>query len=554
VALALTRPRIGWPWAIIAGVLLLLALGYVGLRLWDRSVEDRLGRWAAAEVERRTGGAYRLTVGDVTFLPFDGSLGFDSAVVRTDTALNHRRARPLPDLDWRSHGCRITGVDGVRLLLRRTLTARDLGCDRVTMRIVLPSSNEERKDGGDSAKAGPLTEMPASLGLSSILIRRVSLPALRFALHRPGAEGGSSIVLDSARFEGADLDFDPRAAPGSGKGLSASLARLSASGVVLQPDTASRIAIARLTADFPDSTLHLAGIRHEPDVPEDQWPRRLKVRKDRIRFEADSLRGRGIAFRGFLATSDIGAHLIEVHNVRLDVLTDRRIPAGPPRRHRTPQQAAADPGGGLGIDTLRVRGGGISYRERKPDTGEAGRITFEGLQGRVLHLDAPSRGRPLRIEAEARVMGEGRLTAEVQLPLDAPDFRYELSATLGPMPARAFNRFLSTNEKFEFDKGEIDGVTIRQSARNGLVTTALTPRYHDLSVKPTGEGGGVLGSVSRRVKKFIANAFVVRGRNPDEDGKHLRTAHTRRRYAPSQTWVQFLWLSVRDAAVEGMKE
>jgi hypothetical protein len=108
-------------------------------------------------------------------------------------------------------------------------------------------------------------------------------------------------------------------------------------------------------------------------------------------------------------------------------------------------------------------------------------------------------------------MGEGRLTATAVIPLDAPDFRYDLSATLGRMPARAFNRFLSVNEAFEFDRGEIDEVTVRQRARGGLAITTLTPRYHDLSVKPTGDGGGVVGAVTRGLKKFIANAFVVRG-------------------------------------------
>ena len=555
MALALRPPRIRWPAAVLVGVVLALAGVFVAIKLWDRSVEDRLGRWAASEVARRTGGAYRLTVGDVTFLPFDGSLAFDSATVVTDTAANRRRAELLPTLDWHSSGCRITGVDGLRLLLRRKLAARELGCDRVVMRIRLASPGRKHRTPGDSAKAdSTLAGLPKSLGLSSVRIARVSLPALRFALHRPGADGGSSILLDSARFEAADVDFDPRVTPKEGSRLSASRARLTARGVVLRPDTATRIAIAGLAADFPDSTLHLAGLRHEPDIPEAEWVRRLKLRKDRIRFEADSVRGRGVAFRAFLASGEIGAHALEVHGARLDVLTDRRIPLPPPRRHRTPQQVAADPAAALRIDTLLVRGGAIAYRERKPGSEEAGRVTFEDVRGRMLHLHTPSRGRPLRIQVEARVMGEGPLTAEAEVPLDAPDFRYRLSATLGPMPAPAFNRFLSVNEAFEFDQGQIESVTIRQTVRRGLATTAVTPKYQDLSVKPTGDSGGLVGSVTRRVKKFIANAFVVRDRNPDKDGTDLRTARTQRLYDPTKTWVQFVWLSVRDAAMEGIKE
>ena len=151
-------------------------------------------------------------------------------------------------------------------------------------------------------------------------------------------------------------------------------------------------------------------------------------------------------------------------------------------------------------------------------------------------------------------MGEGRLVAEAEVPLDARDFRYRLSASMGRMPAAAFNRFLSINEAFEFDEGQIDSVTIEQTARGGVATTVITPRYHDFSVNPTGEGGGPIGSVGRALKKFVANAFVVRSRNPGEDGKDLRTVRTVRRYDPTTTWVQFLWLTVRDGLMAGIKE
>jgi hypothetical protein len=122
------------------------------------------------------------------------------------------------------------------------------------------------------------------------------------------------------------------------------------------------------------------------------------------------------------------------------------------------------------------------------------------------------------------------------------------------MPAAAFNRFLSINEAFEFDEGQIDSVTIEQTARGGAAATVITPRYHDFSVNPTGEGGGPIGSVGRALKKFVANAFVVRSRNPGEDGKDLRTVRTVRRYDPTTTWVQFLWLTVRDGLMAGIKE
>jgi hypothetical protein len=397
-----------------------------------------------------------------------------------------------------------------------------------------------------------LQDLVPPLGLSSFEVADVSIPALSLTLERLGRRGGTSLMLEHARFEAKDVVFEPTVTPRERRALSARRARLTATGVVLRSGTRTEIAIAGAEADLTDSTLRLAGTRHESSIPEDQWVRRVRVRRDRIRFELDSLRARGVAWRALVATGDIGARALELEGARLDVLTDKRIPRGRPPRHRSPQQAAAGAVPALRLDSVLVSAGTIVYREREPESQQPGRVSFEAVQGRVLNLHLPSRGKPLRIEARARLMNEGLLTVEASVPLDAPDFRYQVSGMLGRMSAGAFNRFLAENESFEFGKGSVDGIEFRQTVSRGRALTTVTPRYHDVSVRPTSEGGGVVGSVTRAVKKFVANAFVVHDRNPDEDG--LRTARVVRHYDPAKTWLQFLWFGLRDGLMEALKE
>jgi hypothetical protein len=540
---------------VLGAVALAIAAGAVGFRLWDRMVEDRLARWAVSELSSRTGGAYRLVLGDLSFLPLAGSIAFDSAVVVTDSARNRRRAEPLPGLAGRAHRCRVSGLDVVRLVVKKAFVARELGCERVTTGLALrPPEREKNPAAPDSADSGvSVEELARPLGLTAVEVGDIRFPALSLTLERPGADGGTSVLLEHARFEVRRLVFHPDARPGAGRTLSAERAHLSATGLVLRPDTLTEIAVAGAEAEFTDSTLRLAGAKHEPAIPERDWVREVRVRRDRIRFELDSLRARGVAFRAFAATGDIGIRALELSGARLDVLTDKRIPRGRPSRFRTPQQLAARAGSALRLDTVLVSGA-IVYREREPERERPGQVTFDGLRGTVLDLHLPSRGRPLRISARARVMNAGTLAAEAVVPLDAPDFRYEITGTLGAMPAPAFNRFLSENEAFEFGEGVVDGIAFRQTARAGRAVTTVTPRYRELSVKPTGDGGGVLGSVKRAVKKFVANAFVVHDRNPDEDGEKLRTGRVVRRYLPTTTWLQFAWFGVRDGLMEALKE
>ena len=529
--------------AILAVLILAVALG---LRLWDRSVERGLGRWAVEELARQTDGTYRLELGDVSFQPLSGTIAFDSAAVATDAGRNRGRSSPLPLLQARAHECRVSGLDLVRLLLRRSFHARVLECRRLAAGIQLVERSR-----GDSAApadtAGSGDRFVGPLGLSGLHIDRVSFPSLSLRLERPGGRRGSAIVLlERARFEAEGIRYDPDTA-------TAERAWLGASGLLVRPDTLVEISADRLVADFTDSTLSMRGARHEPSIPEAEWRRRARSR-DRIRFALDSLHGRGVGYRAFLADGSLQVRALELRGPRLDVLSDRRIPRRSPPRRRTPQQVAAQTRSPLRLDTVLVTGGTIVYRERKPDTERAGVVTFERMHATILDLDAPSEGEPLRIEASARLMGEGRLTARARVPLGAPDFRYEVSGRLGPMPAKAFNRFLGVNEGFQFDDGAVEEITFTQTVRGGRAVTAVTPRYRGLSVEPTGDGGGVIGSLAREVKDFIAGAFVVRSRNPDEEGEDLRTGRTVRRYSHERTWLQFLWAGLRDGLVAVLKE
>jgi hypothetical protein len=196
----------------------------------------------------------------------------------------------------------------------------------------------------------------------------------------------------------------------------------------------------------------------------------------------------------------------------------------------------------------------IAYREREPDRERPGYVSFDSVRATILDLHLPPRGRPLGIRASAQLMSAGLLMVKTTVPLGVPDFRYKLSGTLQGMPVTAFNRFLAENESFEFDDGWVEGITFRQTSSGGRATTTLTPRYRDLSVQPTDDGGGVIGSVSRAVEELIADGFVVRSRNPDEDGENLRTARAVRRYDPAQSWIQFLWFGLRDALRDALKE
>lgn len=532
--------------------MLLLGVGVllVGIGLyfhwWDRYVEVGLAKWAVGELDRRTDSTYHLVVGDLSFRPLSGSLSFDSATIVTDSARNLRRPTPLPTLRAQAYHCELYGVNIPRLLFRQSFDARLLGCHRLVAAIRLPRVKPSHKaPPGTAGITAPLHPI-RPLGVSLFRITEVSFPAMSFTLRRPGAHGGASARLEQARLNVADLVFNAAADAHSGRIVSMRRAQVAATGLVLRPDTLSAIAFARLEAGLTDSTLGLAGARHEPSMNDEEWVRRQRVRHDRVRFGLDSLEARGVAYRSFITTGDLAVRAIDVRGPHLDVLSDKRIPGGPPHQHQIPQKAAAGADLGITVDTVHITRGRIVYHERKPERERAGKLSFESVRARILDLHLPPRGKPLRIDASARFMNAGLMSVHATVPLHAADFRFKLAGKLGPMPAVAVNAFLAENEVIQIRKGDVDSVESQVAADGGQATTTLIPRYRELSIEAVNRGGGVFGSVKRAVVKFAANTFKVRSENPVDHGKTLRSATTTRIYDPKNSWIQFLWFGLRD--------
>ena len=546
-----SRFKVGKPVLVVLVALAVLIGIAIYFRWWDRYIEKGLAEWAVSELDRRTDGAYKLVLGDLTFRPLSGSLSFDSARVVTDSAKNLSRTDPLPVLDASARQCELLGVNVRRLYFKKSFDARSLGCEKVLAGITLiPRAQAKREAPPDTLGINsPVHRLMRPLGIPLFRITEISFPQLSFALRRPGPNGGASAVLEHAEFQVDDLVFDPLADPRARRSVSSRRARVLATGLVMRRDTLGEIAIARLETDLTDSTLVLTDAHRGPSVGDEEWARLQKFRHDRIRMTLDSVAARGIAYRTFVTTGDLEIRAIDVRGLSLNILSDKRLPKGKPRRHQTPQHVAAGVELPFIVDTVTVTGGEIVYLEHHPEKERPGRISFDSIHGRVVDLNLPSHGKPLRIEAHARLMNEGRLSVHATVPLDAKDFRYELEGKLGPMPATSINRFMGEVESIRLAKGQVDSIDFRQVVRRGKSRTTLTPRYHDLSLESSEEGGGVIGTVKREVVKFVANTFKVHDENPTEDGKHVRVANAIVVYDPTSSWISFIWYGLR----EGLK-
>jgi hypothetical protein len=423
-----------------------------------------------------------------------------------------------------------------------------MGCRNVTatMQILLTAAAKKRPPDTTTARAVDEPNAPP-LGINHFRIGDVSFPALIFSLRRKGPRGESTLSLERARLEADLFEYDPNAPLGQRAGSSKSV-RLDASGFLLRPDSMSEFAISRIDVGLSDSTLRLDSVVYRLRVPDSVWVRAQKRRRDRIMFGFDSLVGRGVDYRRFIRANEFHVRALELNGARLDIFSDKRLPAGPSSRHSTPQQAAQRSHPAFHMDTLLLRDASIVYQEQKPKRDRPGRLTFSQLQGRIANIEVPSEGAPLEADISTRLMNAGLLSARLSVPLDAPDFRFKLTGTLGTMPALVLNDFLEPTESMQLKGGTIDSVQFAINTTNGVAKTHLVPYYHDVAIDF--KGGGVGGFLKAGLIEFAANKFKVRATNPEEPGKPPRKAATSRTYDPMKPWLAYLWFNLRDGLMK----
>ena len=531
------------------------------LHWWDRHVETSLGEWAVAEISERTRGVYTLVLGDLDFSPLSGSMSFDSAVVVTDTALNRSLGHPLPMLSIRATGCRLSKVGVLGLMLFKRFDAGAMGCDALVTAVQLAPAADRTQPPANAQAARPPATVDSSphqileppLGIRKFEISNISFPALQFSLRRTKVRGEASFDIAHARLMGTKVEFDPTAKPGTPEAFMSIGLRLGASDLKFKPDPLSEYSLGEIDIGLSDSTLSLRALSLGPSVSDDEWSRRQTKRRDRIRFSLDSLDAQGIQYRTLVRTGELHIRRVLLGGARLNVLSDKRLLPGPKKAHTIPQATAQRTAPAVRIDTIVVDHSEIAYLERKPKRERPGQLTFADLTGRIRNVHLPSSGPPLAIDLSTKLMGAGAMSVHITVPLDSADFRFGLTGRIGSMPADALNGFLAETEPVRLKGGQIDSITFATTTTKGVSKTTLTPYYHDLGIDFVSQGG-VGGFLKAGLIEFGANTFAVRSSNPGDSKEPARTARVSRRYETTQSWLSFLWLSLRDGLLKAVKK
>ncbi len=562
-------PRLKRP-LLFRAVLVLVLLGLAGVAAgswWVRNraprrVDAAVRRWMTARVLALSDSVYRLDIGRITYDPHTARVALDSFRVLTDSARNAGRDHPLPVVTLVVRGGHVDDVRVRNLLFggRRTIAVGVIRFDDVDADVVLPPRlTGSAPPAADTGRA-PIErdffewERGVSLpeGVPRIRVAQVQVPQVTVIVRPPSGTPGQVRVLPQLALELDSLLMDARDTATTP--VYATDIRLSADHYAGGWDSLTTLSIDHAEGSFADSVLRVQGVEIRPTHTDAELRRMPGVRGPRVIAGLGSFDARGIAWGDIFRHATIAVRAVEIDRPRLDLLADHRRPeprGARDRPARLPNQIMRDAALRILIDSVRVRDGQIVYGELEPGKSKPGIVTFDDFACDLVNLsNDPGRmsdARPLVVTASARLMGSGRLEAQLEIPLLSSGFDLRYHGTLGPMPFADFNRFAGPNTGIRFDKGEVVGIEFSATVKDGRARGRVVPRYRDLGIGFTEKGGGLFARAKRSITRFIANRFVIRRDNPGDGGKgRLVSAPIDLEHRPADGLFTFLWYSLRD--------
>ena len=541
--------------AVLAAITVVVLFA-LSIRRRGSVLEVGLRDWAIGEVAGATDSVYQLALAGVRLDVFAGRMIIDSLRLVTDTARNDYRADRYPVLTAEARGCRITGIDTWALLMARGVKADLFRCDDIAVSMAEVARPE--------VPTRPATENPRSgvpflrdsLTLPALVprieITETQLPRLSLAYARRGAGGyitrvsleRLAIALHNTRIDEA----------GSGRGrkpLFSESAVVTADTLQVSNNKQQSIVLGRAHLNLTDSTLVVDSIVAGPRETDAEWIKLQKRRRDLIRMRIDSVRFQGVDYRRLVSAE--GGIVIRngaIHGLELDVYSDKRLPKGSPKVRRTPQQWLADLERPVRIDTLRVNGGRIAYREQGLDRPSPGIVSWDSLRVDIANFATIGRGSasapPMSFHAIAMLQGTGRLETTIIMPLAARQFDMQYTGTLGPMNLEAFNRFAERRYQMKITSGTLSSVKFTVQVRNGRSTGTVVPVYDDFKVALQDKKGSFFKKAGLSIASFFANTFKVRDDNPDEEGERPLVGAINQPYDRSQALPGVFWFALRE--------
>lgn len=310
-----------------------------------------------------------------------------------------------------------------------------------------------------------------------------------------------------------------------------------------------KISLGSLEASTKDEFIELGGFQYIPTLSKRQFARKKLYQTDRFKASTEKIRLNSLNFRKLINHNEVELHALDINELTLEIYRDKRYVRDSTLHPNMPHLAFQKIPIKFKLDTFRLSNSSIRYTEKVPKGVGEGSVFFTDMNVEALHIDTQADTNTLtNITAEARLLDEGQLHANINIPLNKPTLYCDYSGQLGKMDATFFNQIIENNEHVKIKKGNIHKVKFKSIIQDTLTTGEVAAGYRKLKIQ-------VLRADDHNKKRgfitFLGN-WILRGRNNLSKRRHKvgEVEYYRKEY---DSFLAVLWRSLATGLVDTLK-
>ncbi|THU37134.1 hypothetical protein FAM09_19480 [Niastella caeni] len=288
-----------------------------------------------------------------------------------------------------------------------------------------------------------------------------------------------------------------------------------------------------------------------PLLGETAHMRAAKWQTDRLDFDLYNLLFKRVNVQELL-NGNLIADELSIKNARFKVFRDKAYPMKKESKiGHYPHQQLMNLPIDISLKKIIVQQGYIEYKEKNPQTGSSGIITFDDVRASLHNVTNRSnnlqKNGVMVVHFNSRFLNKVPLSATLQFYLNSKNGKFAVNGSMKTTDATIFNRLSKPMAMVEINAGTIHSLDFNFNCDNYRAMGIMRLLYDNLKIKllKKDEEGNVAYK-PKKVISLLANIAIINA-NPDKN-KPVRTVTVNYARDTYKSMFNLIWKSIFEGA------
>ncbi|AFL83691.1 protein of unknown function (DUF748) [Belliella baltica DSM 15883] len=282
--------------------------------------------------------------------------------------------------------------------------------------------------------------------------------------------------------------------------------------------------LKNLVFDTKDKTMHIENFNLLNKLDKYAYTTSFEKRKGWIQLKNGKLEVKGMDFDSYLREGIFEIDSLIASNIELESFTNKRVPENFEKRPAMVHEIFENVNTSIHIKNTQLKNAHILIEER-PDNAapRSGTIFFSDLNASIGSIsnhknDEHQEENNLKINAEAMLMGKGKVNIEINYILDDSLGNFNIRGSLGRINLQEINTMVEPEAKVRIKSGVINRLDFNIFANDLEGEGEVIVRYDNLEIELLNDDFVKDKNLLRRIGSFIASKMIIKSQNPRKNG------------------------------------